>query len=116
MSAPRNKGIGIGKYAHNAQVRTGRKKANITEQRLVYRNALWSELRRLLRRYLHAAPSNQRKMARALGLQDSQLHRYSCPVCEHEQEPSFSLGIAMLLYLQQNLLTQTNKPKPTIDI
>jgi hypothetical protein len=39
-------------------------------------------------------------MADALGLESSQIHRYSCDVCEHDQEPSFSVGLAILLYLE----------------
>lgn len=74
-------------------------KCNITHTRLYLRDHLWASARFRLRVFLKARSGEQSRMARVLGISDSQIHRYSCPRCEHDQEPSFSIGVAILLYI-----------------
>lgn len=86
------------KYTRNGKLRKG--KATITERRLELRNLTWKLLQKELQIYLKQSPRGAAaKMAKAIGIQNSQIHRYTCPVCEHEQEPVFSIGVALALYL-----------------
>lgn len=74
-------------------------KATHTLARYQANRAIWRPLQLKLRAYLKGADGRQHNMARALGLNDSQLHRFACGDCEHDQEPSFSIGIQIALYL-----------------
>jgi hypothetical protein len=78
-------------------------KATITEARLRMRHQGWDRVKHLLRSYLRDSPQGeQRRMAQTIGIADSQLHRFSCETCEHDQEPSFTIGLAILLYISQS--------------
>lgn len=72
-----------------------------TEARYRWMKKFWEPVKSKLRLYLQANPGAQTRMARAIGISDSQLHRYSCPVCEHDQEASFSIGMAIVLYIEK---------------
>lgn len=86
------------KFTRNGKPRKG--KATITERRLFLRTLTWKLLQQELQAYLKNAPKGAAaRMARTIGIQPSQIHRYTCPVCEHEQEPVFSIGVALALYL-----------------
>jgi hypothetical protein len=88
-----------------------------TSKRHYFRGIFWGYVKAALRNYLkgpNAQPGRQSEMARALGLQPSQLHRFSCPRCEHDQEPTFSVGMAVLayLYLKQAMPPVSEFPFP----
>jgi len=79
-------------------------KATHTKARLLWSIYFWRNLRRRLRNHLNTTPKGEASnISRALGISPSQVHRWSCPVCEHDQEPSFSIGSALLLYLESYL-------------
>lgn len=91
-------------YSHaTGEIRKGNKPV-YTEARMVHHGRYWARVQTLLRYYLeirgHGAQS---EIALALGMTDSQIHRYSCPVCEHDQEPRFSTGMAILCYITESL-------------
>ena len=86
-------------------------KANITERRLQLRVLAWEPLRQHLRAHIKASPFGEAKrMARACGIAASQIHRFTCDDCNHDQEPSFTIGITLALYLAQARM------HPVIDI
>ena len=87
----------------------GRKRTIMTGGRLHARNQYWHPLRDRLCKYIQAKSGNQRKIAKALDLSDSQLHRYTCPKCEHDAEPTYSVGKALEQYLSENQPKQKNK-------
>lgn len=60
----------------------------------------WDNVQRLALAHIEASPSGEAsRIARALGITPSQVHRFTCPICEHDQEPTFSVGFALLMYL-----------------
>lgn len=64
----------------------------------------WLPIQASLHKYIYTPtgqkiPGRQAKVAHALGTSSSQVHRWSCPVCEHNQEPSFSIGCALFIFL-----------------
>lgn len=62
----------------------------------------WYPLRDRLRRYLELAGHGAQKfLADRLGVNSSQIHRFSCPKCEHDAEPTYALGVAMDLILRK---------------
>jgi len=89
-------------------------KANITERRLYLRTIAWVPIKTKLQQHLKQAGYGEAKrVARALGINASQIHRFTCPKCEHDQEPTFSIGFALALYLaQQKLQPVINIPRP----
>lgn len=83
-----------------------------THQRLKYRDAFWNPLKQMLLEHfkIHGA---KRRMSATTGIADSQLHVYTCPECEHDVEPCFSIGISLMLYLiaynlKNNSIDQSN--------
>lgn len=79
-------------------------KVTIRAGRLKLREQIWVPLREDLRDYLRMMPKGeQNRMARALDISPSQIHRYVCPDCEHDQEPVFTIGVAIALYLGYNI-------------
>lgn len=72
-----------------------------TEGRIKLRETFWMPLREQLREHfqIHGA---KHRMAQVLGISDAMLHQYSCPVCEHDTEASFSVGMGIMLYLAQH--------------
>jgi hypothetical protein len=73
--------------------------ATATESRMRYRDSFWIPLRKLLQVHFETKQGQMREMSKATGIADAMLHQYSCPDCEHDTEPSFSVGMVMLLYL-----------------
>lgn len=62
--------------------------------------ASWKALRLRLRQHLKFSLSGEKsKIARFLGVHPSQVHRWTCAVCEHDTEPPYSLGKAIESYL-----------------
>ncbi len=81
-------------------------KRQITPEREKLRKAFWRPVMLAARYFIEAGPQGTAsRMAQAIGVQPSQIHRFTCPDCEHDQEPTFSIGMAILLYLnaQRNL-------------
>lgn len=84
----------------NGAKRQGR--VTITEQALAIRDDAWGPVREALREHLRRAGKGAAStLAHTLGVAPSQVHRWTCPVCEHDQEPKFSMGIAILSYISQ---------------
>lgn len=76
-------------------------KATITAKRLLFREAAWGQIKVQLRVFLaKGGHGTAFRMSEALGVSPSQIHRWTCPVCEHDTEPSFSVGMAILLYMK----------------
>lgn len=62
----------------------------------------WHPLKERIRSYLAEAGSAAAiRLANHLGCHPSQIHRYTCPVCEHGAEPTYSTAIAIIAYLDQ---------------
>lgn len=90
-------------------------KANITHARYILRKRFWIPVKTLLQAHLAQSPKGEAKrMARACGINASQIHRFTCPKCEHDQEPCFTIGAALLLYMGCQLAYPVIEiPKPT---
>ena len=90
-------------------------KANITHRRLYLRTVAWNPLKKALQEHLKNQPKQgeAKRIARALGINASQVHRFTCPKCEHDQEPTFSIGFALAIYLAREKLQPVYEiPKP----
>lgn len=86
-------------------------KATFTERRWNIRQLTWEPVKQLIRRYLESAPQGAAmRMAEAIGCQPSQIHRFTCPICEHDQESMFSTAFAMIAYIGYQ------RSNPIIDI
>lgn len=93
----------------NGKLRKG--KATITAHRLFLRELAWVKVQDMLRQHLAFSPKGEAaRIARYLGIDNSQIHRFSCEDCNHDQEPNFTIGFALLLYLSHALVF------PVIDI
>lgn len=76
------------------------RKTGCTQQRWNMREMGWAKVRLALQKHLEGKPHGEMaRIARYVGVANSQIHRWSCPVCEHNQEPSFTLGLAVMFYL-----------------
>lgn len=90
----------------NGQARKG--KATHTAERMRWTIHFWRKLRRRLRVHIQREPIGAAThIAKSLGVSDSQIHRWACSKCNHDNEPSFSIGMALLLYLESYLLRAT---------
>lgn len=77
-----------------------KKRTTHTATRLMLRDLLWEPVRALLLEHFKRHGAKIR-MGDIVGCASSQLHCFTCPTCEHDQEPTFSTGLAMLIYLSQ---------------
>lgn len=81
-------------------------KERITPQRQQWRNQYWHTLRQKLREHLAAFPKGEAvRLAKHLNIATSHIHRWSCPKCEHNAEPKYSLACALAAYLTSPPLT-----------
>lgn len=82
-------------------------KVTATHLRLHFRTLAWEPVRAALLHHLNTSPKGEAaRIARLLGCSASQVHRWTCPVCEHDTEPNFSQGYALsLLLTHQKFLT-----------
>src|SRR6266478_2795643 len=88
------------KYTKNGALRQG--KAIGTKRTHWLRSQIWRKVKIDLQNHIARAPvGTMRRLASHLGLHQSQIHRFICPKCEHNQEPSFSVGLAIMLYLER---------------
>lgn len=79
-----------------------KRKLQVTEARRTLREKHWEPIKNRLRRFLVAGGAGtQSAIARRLGCEASQVHRYTCPVCEHDAEPTYSTGKAFEEILNQ---------------
>lgn len=91
-------------YSHaTGDIRKGNR-AGMSEARLLAKQRYWQRVQALLRYWLETEGRGaQARIAADLGMTDSQIHRFACPVCEHDQEPSFSIGMSILCYITEHL-------------
>lgn len=76
---------------------------NCTLARFQQHQTFWVTLRQTLRDHLSSAGHGAAiRMAQSTGIDPSQIHRWTCADCEHNQEPTFSQGMAILMYLSCN--------------
>lgn len=92
----------FGTHTKNNNIRKG--KTVITPRRAHLRRLAWEKLRSTLREHLRMCARlniihEQARIARVLGTSQSQIHRWNCRKCEHNQEPGFTMGIALAIYL-----------------
>lgn len=81
-------------------------KVHCTAHRLYLRTLTWDKVQELARQVINTSPPGEMsRMARELGITDSQIHRYTCESCEHDQEPLFTIGFALLAYCLKRLST-----------
>lgn len=85
-------------HTKNNQPRKGKRKS-ISERRFLLRQALWIPLRDALRHECKSHRGFAKRIANAIGVPPSQIHRYICEGCEHDQEPNFTIGESIKLYL-----------------
>lgn len=69
-----------------------------TATRLAYREMFWEPLRKRLLTHFETYGAKY-EMTKATGISSAQLHCYTCPDCQHNTEPSFSLAMAIWTYL-----------------
>lgn len=88
----------------------GHKKCVIAPYRHEHRARHWHEVKRALFNYCYITencpkplmrPRSLKTVAEFIGCSQSQVHRWICPVCEHDAEPSFSVGMAIIEFLDQ---------------
>lgn len=53
------------------------------------------------------------QIAKHLNVKASQVHRWSCPICEHDAEPKYSLACALKAYLSNPDLAAARNGKRT---
>lgn len=101
---PRKPYIPHPSYSHfTGEVRKGNRQG-MSEARLLAKQRYWMRVQTLLRYWLETEGTGaQSRIARDLGMTDSQIHRFSCTVCEHDQEPTFSVGMSILCYITEHL-------------
>lgn len=81
-------------------------KATYTLTRLHLREITWEPLRQRLLAHLQNSPRGEAaKIAKLLGTSPSQIHRWTCPICEHDNEPNFSQGYALVVILTHPQIT-----------
>lgn len=89
----------------------GHKKCVIAPYRHAHRQRHWLEVKEALRAYVYDVTlppplvmhrGHLKKVADFIGCESSQVHRWICPVCEHDAEPSFSIGMAIVEFLDEN--------------
>lgn len=82
----------------------GHKKCVIAPYRLAHRDKHWLEIKQALFDYAYKdqklIPGRLTEIAKYIGCSLSQVHRWLCPICEHDNEPSFSLGMAIVEFLE----------------
>lgn len=89
----------------NGKPRKGHK-ATITTNRLRLRRLTWDRVRYALMEHVFTSPRGEAsRIADALGINKSQVHRFVCPACEHDQEPCFTIGFSIMMYLSQQKLS-----------
>lgn len=71
-----------------------------TPEREQLKLAFWFKVKTELQEHFKVY-GNAVRMARTIGISPVMLHHYACPVCEHDTEPSFSIGMAIMLYLSE---------------
>lgn len=72
-----------------------KRKLQITEARRELRERTWRPIALRLRDFIRRGGlGTQSAIARRVGCEPSQIHRYTCPVCEHDAEPTYSTGKA----------------------
>lgn len=76
-----------------------RVKVVVTPNRQALINHYWRPLAMQLREYVTTTKGGATKAAQFIGTHNAQIHRWTCPVCEHDQEPSYSLGKAVEIFL-----------------
>jgi hypothetical protein len=80
-----------------------KQKRQITPEREKLREQFWRKVANAARHYIETSPEGTAsRMAEAIGVQHSQIHRFTCSICEHDQEPTFSVGMALLLYMSNH--------------
>ena len=83
--------------------KTGKKRkgaATCTAGRYASRQLIWIPLKKRLQEHLKNSPKGEASsMARTLDIDPAMIHYYSCPVCEHDTEPNFTVGMLILMYL-----------------
>jgi|SRR5687768_5696694 len=73
-------------------------KAQYTERRFVLRGMLWNRVKGFIQWHIQTTrQGTASRLARMVGVTPSQIHRFTCPVCEHDQEPTFTVGMAVFL-------------------
>lgn len=71
-------------------------KVTATAKRIHFRTLAWEPVRAALLKHLQNSPIGEAsRIARLLGTSQSQVHRWTCPICEHDTEPNFSQGYAL---------------------
>lgn len=88
----------LGNRTKNGQPRKG--KRILSPRAYALRTVAWIPLRTRLRKHIKNKTGEQARIARVCGVSQSTIHRYLCNKCEHDQEPSYSLGCALLIYLE----------------
>lgn len=90
-----------------------------TPARLANSVKYWEPIKLRIRDFLERGGKGAAAfMARKLGVDNSQIHRWSCAKCEHDAEPVYSTGIAILLFLNEyehlrNIKEEIGPRKPT---
>lgn len=83
------------------QVRRAKQKVKVvvTPNRQALISHFWRPLVAQLRAYTQSTKGGASRAAEFIGTSPAQIHRWTCPVCEHDQEPSYSLGKAVEIFL-----------------
>lgn len=69
--------------------------------RWMAREIFWKPIKLALQNYIKShGPNSASRIAHAIGVNASQIHRFSCPICEHNQIPDFPTGMALALFLK----------------
>lgn len=99
------------KPQHYVSSKSGAAIENRTDAVKIAREAVWVPLRHQLR-VLAAEPGSMIRMARFCGISPSTVHRYLCPKCEHNQQPPYSVGVMLAMYVRKHYVQK--KPAATV--
>lgn len=76
------------------------KGAKRTAKRLALQDIYLQPLRIRLQIHIATHPKGETtRIAQYIGVRSSQVHRWTCPKCEHDAEMPYSLGMALNQYL-----------------
>lgn len=95
-----------------------RMKRHLKEGRYTMRVMFWEKVKVLLQEFLKKeGRGGHRLIARELGLDSTDIHRFICPDCEHYVEPTFSVGMGIMCFLEAYksiVKFKVDKPHETI--
>lgn len=81
-------------------------------ERSKQRELYWEPIKQALQAYLKKnGKGAARYLAKRLGVAGSQIHRFSCPICEHDAMPAISTALELVIALDEPFQKQSHTPR-----